>query len=122
MKVVTLLGEVLHALVTPPATEPLARSGAGRGGVRWDPQACTGCALCVRDCPAQALSLEIVDKTAKHYRLHYDAGRCAFCGQCASVCRFGCLALVEDVESVEDRAALVSTFERENVPTCEKEA
>jgi formate hydrogenlyase subunit 6 len=55
-----------------------------------DPESCSGCGLCVRDCPAQALEL-IRDSRTKFRLVHYPA-RCAYCGQCEDNCRRGAIS------------------------------
>ncbi len=64
-----------------------------RGLLEWDPKLCTGCGLCVMDCPAFALQLTILDRKAKRYVLAYHVDRCTFCGQCVVSCRQGAMAL-----------------------------
>ena len=49
-----------------------------------DGDACKGCGLCTRDCPAFAMELERHDKT--RFRLTHYRDRCAYCGQCADNC------------------------------------
>lgn len=98
MRLAALLIDALRALRRRPVTVryPLERRPPApqqRGLLRWSPEACTGCALCVKDCPAGAIQLVTLDKAAKRFVLRYDAGRCIFCGQCVLSCRFHCLAL-----------------------------
>jgi formate hydrogenlyase subunit 6/NADH:ubiquinone oxidoreductase subunit I len=93
-----LLRDALRALRRRPVTEryPLERRPPApqrRGLLRWSPEACTGCALCVKDCPAGAIQLVTLDKAAKRFVVRYDAARCVFCGQCVLSCRFHCLVL-----------------------------
>ena len=40
----------------------------------FDPTRCTGCKICVRDCPARAVELVVVDKATKRFvmRFHVD--------------------------------------------------
>ena len=47
-----------------------------------DPEACTGCQLCVRGCPTEAISGE---KKKPHT---LDAGKCIKCGACYDACNF----------------------------------
>lgn len=97
-RVVTLAGDLLRALTGGPVTEnyPAERQPAPerlRGMLHYSPEGCTGCALCVKDCPADALELITIDKVNKIYGLRYHADRCTFCGQCVQNCRFSCIAL-----------------------------
>jgi formate hydrogenlyase subunit 6/NADH:ubiquinone oxidoreductase subunit I len=97
MRLAAMLGEVLRSLVARPATRryPVERAATPerlRGKLRWRAAGCTGCALCVKDCPANALDLIVIDKAAKRFAMRYDAARCTYCGQCIQSCRFKCFA------------------------------
>lgn len=101
MKIRTILGDVLRDLVHRPVTRlyPAVRAAAPerlRGRLRWTPDKCTGCALCVKDCPAAALELIDVDRANKRFIMRYHVDRCAFCGQCVQSCRFKCIELHSD--------------------------
>ena len=101
MRLAVLLREALRGLQRRPATvryprERPAPSPKQRGLLQWSPGACTGCGLCVKDCPAGALELITLDKAAKRFVLHYDAARCVYCGQCGLSCRFHCLTLAPE--------------------------
>jgi formate hydrogenlyase subunit 6/NADH:ubiquinone oxidoreductase subunit I len=90
--------DVLRSLFAKPVTEqyPVERRAVSerlRGKLHWDPQRCTGCALCVKDCPANAINLITLDKANKRFGLEYHADRCIYCGQCVQSCRFGCIEL-----------------------------
>lgn len=98
MRLGTMFKDVATALVHRPVTEkyPFVRYPAPerlRGRLTWQPEGCTGCGLCVTDCPAQALELIMLDKKAKRFVLTYHVDRCTFCAQCVTSCRHGCLAM-----------------------------
>ncbi len=92
-----LLPELFRTLCQRPSTAeypfgPLEIPAGYRGRVTIvDPEACRGCGLCVRDCPAFALELERESK--KSYRLIYHPDRCAYCGQCELSCHFGAIEI-----------------------------
>lgn len=70
-----------------------------RGKLVYESQPCSGCKLCVRDCPAKAI--EIVNVGAdgeKVFECHLDFGHCIFCGQCAEVCPKKCLKVTNGFE------------------------
>ena len=98
MRISTILGMALQSLFRVPATRsyPQERTPSPerlRGQLRWNPEKCTGCAVCVKDCPAVAIELLEVDKAAKRFVLRYHTDRCIFCSQCVQSCRFICLSL-----------------------------
>jgi formate hydrogenlyase subunit 6/NADH:ubiquinone oxidoreductase subunit I len=101
MKIGGLLGDMLRALFQRPATRlyPFEREAAPerlRGRLRWNPERCTGCSLCVKDCPAGAIELIMIDRAKKRFVLRYHADRCTFCAQCVQSCRPGCLEMSND--------------------------
>jgi formate hydrogenlyase subunit 6/NADH:ubiquinone oxidoreductase subunit I len=98
MSVGTMLKDVLTSLVRPPVTEkyPFERRPVParlRGMVTWDAEKCTGCELCTRDCPAQALQLFVFDRKARRYVMHYQVDQCLFCAQCVQSCPQGALSM-----------------------------
>jgi formate hydrogenlyase subunit 6/NADH:ubiquinone oxidoreductase subunit I len=101
MKPGTMLRDVLRSSARRPVTElyPLEKHppvAAFRGLVHYDPEACTGCGLCAKDCPANAIELITIDKAGKRFVMRYHVDRCTFCGQCAYSCRFDCINLSND--------------------------
>jgi NAD(P)H-quinone oxidoreductase subunit I len=101
MRLATMLRDVVRALVRRPATqrypsERRPRAERFRGALTFDPSRCTGCCLCEKDCPANAIELIMVDRANKRFVLTYDMDRCAYCAQCVQSCRFGCLAMSND--------------------------
>jgi formate hydrogenlyase subunit 6/NADH:ubiquinone oxidoreductase subunit I len=98
MKLSTMFGDVMQSLVQKPVTlrypfERLPAPAALRGPLAWDVAKCTGCSLCVKDCPSRALELIVVDKAAKRYVMLYHEDRCTYCAQCLQSCRFDALQL-----------------------------
>jgi formate hydrogenlyase subunit 6/NADH:ubiquinone oxidoreductase subunit I len=76
-----------------------------RGRVVNNAENCTGCSLCVRDCPASALELKRESK--KVFQLVYYPDRCAYCGQCELSCNFDAIHLDSFyVNATQDRASL----------------
>lgn len=98
MKLATMLKDVGVSLFRRPVTEryPFTRQPTParlRGQLQYHPEKCTGCELCVMDCPAGAIELIVLDKKAKRFVLRYYVDRCTFCAQCVQSCRHGCLEM-----------------------------
>ena len=55
-----------------------------RGQVRFNPDLCTGCAICRFRCTAKAIEF----KAGKgEFTWSYDPGQCTFCGRCIECCK-----------------------------------
>ena len=98
MSVGLMISDLLRSLFKQPATElyPFVKIPAPvrlRGKLIWDPTNCTGCQLCVKDCPANAIELIVIDKANKRFIMNYRADHCIYCAQCVVSCRFNCLRL-----------------------------
>lgn len=98
MKIGSMLSDIVTSLFKKPVTEmyPFEKKPNPeglRGKLVWDASKCTGCALCVKDCPANAIELITIDKASKRFVMKYHMDRCTFCNQCVVNCRFKCLAL-----------------------------
>ena len=102
MKIGTMLNDVAGSLFKGPVTEkyPFERRDPPerlRGLLLWDAESCTGCSLCAKDCPANAIEVITVDKASKQYAFRYHVDRCTFCAQCVASCRQGCLSMSNDI-------------------------
>jgi formate hydrogenlyase subunit 6/NADH:ubiquinone oxidoreductase subunit I len=101
MTIGSMFGDVVKSLFKKPITEkyPFAPSPAPehfRGKLIYNPEKCTGCQLCMKDCPANAIEILTIDKVNKKFIMRYDVDRCAFCSQCVLNCRFNCLEMSDD--------------------------
>jgi formate hydrogenlyase subunit 6/NADH:ubiquinone oxidoreductase subunit I len=101
MKIGVMLSDLARSLLRRPVTRryPFERSATParlRGALRWNPARCTGCGMCVKDCPANAIELITLDKASKRFVLRYHLDRCTFCAQCVRTCNFDCLELSND--------------------------
>lgn len=120
MGIGALLGDVVKSLFQKPATEnyPYIRYASPerlRGHLIYDPEKCTGCKLCIKDCPSDAIELITIDKAAKHFVMRYHADRCVFCAQCVENCRFKCLSMsnLEWELASTNKAAFIYDFGRD---------
>lgn len=99
-----IAGFALKHMVKKPATIAYPKGGLKidqhyRGKLKYDPTACIGCNLCVRDCPANAIEIvNVGTKEDKKFECHLNLAHCIFCGQCADSCRKGCLNLTPNIE------------------------
>jgi formate hydrogenlyase subunit 6/NADH:ubiquinone oxidoreductase subunit I len=98
MSIGTMLGDLLTSLVRRPVTEkyPFERQPVPdrlRGMVVFNPEGCTGCGLCTRDCPSGAIELFVLDRKAKRFVMHYQVDRCLFCAQCVNSCPRSALSM-----------------------------
>jgi len=93
-----MVSDVIRSFFKKPITRryPFERKEAPenfRGKLIWDLSNCTGCQLCIRECPANAIELIVIDKAAKRFVMCFHADRCTYCSQCEINCRFKCLNL-----------------------------
>jgi formate hydrogenlyase subunit 6/NADH:ubiquinone oxidoreductase subunit I len=93
-----MLSDIVTSLFKRPVTEkyPFEKTPAPdrlRGKLQWNPEKCTGCCLCNKDCPSNAIELIVLDKKAKRFVMEYHADRCTYCAQCVQNCRFECLSM-----------------------------
>ena len=73
-----------QASITPPV--PVGKRFRGRLNLNRDK--CIGCRLCIRVCPANAISYVA---EVKKVAIHND--RCCFCAQCTEICPPKCLVM-----------------------------
>lgn len=63
-----------------------------RGLVQFDPEYCTGCAICKMRCTSRAIDF----KGGKgEFTWSYNPGQCTFCGRCVEGCKQGALSQEE---------------------------
>ena len=91
IKVVPFLPELLRHLFKKPATvkypyEKLQVPRNFRGNPVFHSERCTGCMLCVTDCPAEAIEIIRVSETEKKFKMILHNDRCVHCAQCVDSC------------------------------------
>ena len=99
-----IAGDALKHLLKKPATVSYPKGDLiidanFRGKLVFDPTNCIGCKLCMRDCPANAITIENVGtKENKEFICRLNMAHCIFCGQCAESCKKNSLAMTPRVE------------------------
>lgn len=98
MKIGSMFKDLLISFFKKPITElyPFERPHVAerfRGKLFYDPAKCTGCNLCSKDCPSDALEIIILDRAAKKFVARYHMDRCTYCGQCIQSCKFKCMGM-----------------------------
>ena len=129
MKIASMLNDVFVSLFKRPFTEryPYAVKPAPdrlRGKLLWDESKCDGCKLCVRDCPAKAIEIDVVDRAAKKYLYHYRIDRCIYCAQCVESCKEGALTMSNTLYHLAsaDKAAFTEVYSAKGTGACSEEA
>ncbi len=102
MTIGSMFGDIFKSFFKKPNTEkyPFVKKDAPenlRGKLIWDPEKCTGCQLCVKDCPSNAIEILTVDKVNKRFVMRYNIDRCTFCAQCVESCRQGCIEMSDEL-------------------------
>ena len=97
----SVLNDIIGSLFKKPVTEmyPFEKKSVPdrlRGKLSYDAEKCIGCSLCVRECPANALELIVIDRATKRFVMKYNIDRCIYCNQCTQVCRPKCIELTNE--------------------------
>jgi formate hydrogenlyase subunit 6/NADH:ubiquinone oxidoreductase subunit I len=85
-----------------------------RGRLEFDESNCTGCGLCARNCPANALEVTREEDGTITWR--YDVSKCIYCGQCIETCPIGAVTNTKEFElAADDKGEFVreQQFKRE---------
>jgi formate hydrogenlyase subunit 6/NADH:ubiquinone oxidoreductase subunit I len=113
-----MIKEVLRGIFKKPATnmypaEKLEMPDKFRGKLKFYPERCVGCKLCMRDCPTNAI---IINKVGENkFECQIDLGKCIYCAQCVDVCMKKALESTRDVELASlERDKLKIVYNAEN--------
>ncbi len=85
-----IMPEVIRSLFKKPATLNYPQEKAQmpenfRGKIKFNSGACIGCKICMRDCPAKAITISPTDKE-KVFKAKFYLDRCIYCAQCVDSC------------------------------------
>jgi formate hydrogenlyase subunit 6/NADH:ubiquinone oxidoreductase subunit I len=80
-----------------------------RGKIKFYPEKCIGCKLCMKDCPSKAITIR--DLGDKRFEAEFDLGKCIYCGQCVDSCLKKALEITDEFELAQlDPGKLKVTF------------
>lgn len=83
-----------------------------RGKLRFTPERCIGCKACMRDCPADAITIRKVGE--KKFEAEIDLAKCISCAQCVYSCPRNALEATPEFElAQQDRTKLKVVFHAE---------
>ena len=119
-----VLKQVLHSFFRKPATVrypavKIEMPEGFRGKIKFFPEKCIGCKMCMRDCPSGAITI-LKDEQNK-FVAEVNLGRCIYCGQCVDSCLKKALELTPEFELAQlDSAKLKVVFRAEPEQRAEK--
>jgi Na+-translocating ferredoxin:NAD+ oxidoreductase subunit B len=85
--------------------DPVKTPEGFRGRIGYDRNACIGCKMCIKVCPANA-----IESLADEKKVMFHMDRCCFCAQCTEICPVSCIWMTHEFAfSSYDRKAEIVT-------------
>lgn len=107
-----------------------------RAKIKFLPENCIGCQLCVRNCPANAIKIVQTNPEVKpalgpdgkpmpvkrEFKAFIDLGRCIFCAQCVDSCPKAAVVSTQEYELADfDRKSLIDEFKNPHETAAKEE-
>ena len=96
-----MIRQVLASIFKKPATisYPFVKTEMPdnfRGKIKFDPQLCIGCKICMRDCPSNAITITKVGEGL--FNCEINLAKCIYCAQCVDSCPKKALEATKEFE------------------------
>lgn len=116
-----MIRQVLSSTGKKPATiqypfVPAVVPARFRGKIKFSPEKCIGCKICMKDCPSNAITINKVGE--KRFEAIIDLDKCIYCGQCADSCPKKALEISPEFELAQlDRSKLKIVYHAPDAPS-----
>jgi formate hydrogenlyase subunit 6/NADH:ubiquinone oxidoreductase subunit I len=120
-----MVGQVLSSVFKKAATirYPYTRDDVPKNyrvKIKFYPEKCIGCKLCMRDCPSNAIA--ITDLGEKNYQAEFRLDKCIYCSQCVLSCNKDALEATSEFELAQlDHKKLKIQFNAKSEDIIKKE-
>lgn len=92
-----ILKETAYTLKNGSLHPPVAVKDGFRGRLEYNVESCTGCGLCSKVCPANAIELYSADFNGKKTkRIVMYLSRCTYCQECVVICPKNSIRMTKD--------------------------